>query len=89
MTAGTNTLQKTKQQAEITNISPFGIWLLSNGKEYFIDYDDYPFFKDASIKQIADVETDFFGNLHWKELDADIELELLENPEKFNLMYKS
>ena len=37
MTAGTNTLQKTKQQAEITNISPFGIWLLSNGKEYFID----------------------------------------------------
>lgn len=89
MTVGTSTLVKTKQQTEVINISPFGLWVLSNGKEYFIDYNDYPVFKNASIRQIADVESDFFGNLHWKELDADIELEALENPEKFNLVYKS
>lgn len=87
MTVGTNTLEKTKQQTEVTNISPFGLWLLSNGKEYFIDYNDYPIFKNASIRQIADVESDFSGNLHWKELDADIELEALENPEKFNFFF--
>ena len=67
MTVGTNTLARTRQQTEVTNISPFGLWILSNGKEYFIDYDDYSIFKNASIRQIAD----------------------LENPEKFNLVYKS
>ena len=89
MIAGTNTLLRIKQQTEVTNISPFGLWILSNGKEYFIDYNDYPIFKNASIKQIADVESDFSGNLHWKELDADIELEALENTEKIKLVYKS
>lgn len=38
--------------------------------------------------QIADVETDISGNLHWQSLDADIEIEALENPERFPLGYK-
>lgn len=38
MTVGTNTFVKTKQKTEVTNISPYEIFLLSNGKEYFIDY---------------------------------------------------
>lgn len=86
MNPGMNTLLKTK--TEVTNISPFGIWILANDKEYFISYKDYPIFENASIKQIADVESDLQGNLHWKELDADIELEALENPENFPLIYK-
>lgn len=86
MIFGANTLEKTK--AEVTNISPFGIWILAGGKEYFISYKDYPVFENASVRQIADIESDISGNLHWKELDADIELEALENPESFPLMYK-
>lgn len=86
MIFGANTLEKTK--AEVTNISPFGIWILAGGKEYFVSYKDYPVFENASVRQIADIESDISGNLHWKELDADIELEALENPESFPLMYK-
>ncbi len=59
------------------------IWILANDKEYFISYKDYPVFENASIKQIAAVTTDFSGNLHWEELDADIELDSLENPEDY------
>ena len=44
--------------------------------------------KTATIKQIAEVSTDFSGNLHWEELDADIELESLENPEDYPLIYR-
>lgn len=87
MISGTDTLTVTELSAEITNISPNGIWVLSNDKEYFIDYKDYPFFTNASIKQIADVEVDSFGNLHWPELDIDIELDSLENPEEYPLIY--
>ena len=85
---GTSTLVATKTKTEVTNISPFGIWILTNGKEYFISYKDYPVFETASIRQIADISTDFSGNLHWEELDADIELESLENPEDYPLVYR-
>ena len=83
MQAGTNTLVRT--DAEVTNISPFGFWLLADDREYFVDYRDYPVFRDASILDIASVETDFAGNLHWPSLDVDIELEALQNPEKYPL----
>ena len=86
MQTGTSTLVATK--TEVTNISSFGIWILTNDKEYFISYKDYPVFKTATIKQIAEVSTDFSGNLHWEELDADIELESLENPENYPLIYR-
>ncbi len=86
MQTGTSTLVATK--TEVTNISPFGIWILINDKEYFISYKDYPIFETASIKQIIGVSIDFSGNLHWEELDADIELESLENPENYPLIYR-
>ncbi|MCI5523797.1 MAG: DUF2442 domain-containing protein [Treponema sp.] len=86
--AGTGTLVQTKTLAEVTNISPNGIWILANDKEYFISYKDYPVFETATIREIAAVTTDFSGNLHWEELDADIELESLEYPEKYPLIYR-
>jgi len=86
MQTGTSTLVATK--TEVTNISPFGIWILTNDKEYFINYKDYPVFETATVKQIADVKTDFAGNLHWEELDADIELESLENADNYPLIYR-
>lgn len=86
MQSGTSTLVATK--TEVTNISPFGIWILTNNKEYFISYKDYPVFEKASIKQIAAVTTDFSGNLHWEDLDADIELDSLENPGDYPLVYR-
>jgi hypothetical protein len=27
----------------VENITPFGIWLFVNGKEYFLNYRDYPY----------------------------------------------
>lgn len=85
---GTPTLEKTDiyNFAEVTNISPFGFWILTNGQEFFVDYKDYPVFENASILDIASVETDIQGNLHWQNLDADIELAALQNPEDFPLV---
>jgi hypothetical protein len=88
MNAGSNTLVHKKTAVEITNISPFGFRLLAGGKEYFIDYNDYPVFKSASILQIAEITADFEGNLHWTSLDADIELDALDTPEVYPLEYK-
>lgn len=88
MPTGTNTLVVNTTTTEVTNISPNGIWILSNNKEYFITYKDYPVFEKASIKEIANVSSDIAGNLHWHDLDADIEIESLEAPEKYPLIYR-
>jgi len=74
--------------AEVTNISPFGIWILVNGEEFFMGYREYPFFENAPIKAIAFIETDHEGNLHWPELDVDIEADSLKEPEKYPLVYR-
>ena len=77
-----------KNKAEVTNISPFGIWILVNGEEFFMGYKEYPFFENAPIKAIAIFEMDRNGNLHWPELDVDIETDSLRNPEEYPLIYR-
>ena len=45
------------------------------------------FFSEAPIKEIAALKPDREGNLHWPDLDVDIEAEALKNPEKYTLLY--
>lgn len=72
MNTGTATLTKTKI-AEITNILPFGFWILIDDNEFFIDYKQYPMFYNARISEINDFSIDAMGNFHWESLDVDIE----------------
>ncbi len=87
MQNGQNT-SNSNGSAEVTNISPFGIWILVNGSEYFMSYKEYPFFENATIKALAILEVDSQGNLHWPELDVDIEADTLNNPEDYPLIYR-
>lgn len=47
---GKNTLA-----TEVTQIDEFGIWLLINGREYFLDFEGYPWFRNATIGYIQNV----------------------------------
>jgi hypothetical protein len=78
---------KNTSHNEVTNIGPLGFWVLIDGAEYFIPFEEYPVFKDASIKQIFNIVRLYPSQLHWPDLDADIELEALENPEKYPFFY--
>jgi len=72
----------------IENITPFGIWLFVKGKEYFLNYQNYPYFKNHSIKSIQNVKLVHGFHLYWPDLDVDLEIDNLENPEKFPLKSK-
>ena len=74
--------------AEITNISSHGLWLLSNDREYFLSYDDFPWFKDASVGKILNVEEPSPGHFYWPELDVDLGTDTIEHPERYPLMSK-
>ena len=47
---------------EVTNISAHGVWVLTHDKELFMSYDDFPWFKDQTIKTILNVEEPSTGH---------------------------
>ena len=72
----------------VENITQFGIWLYIKGKEYFLSYEDYPYFKDKKIKDIQNVKLLHGFHLYWQSLDVDLEIDNLENPGKYPLKSK-
>ncbi len=74
---------------EITNISSHGIWLLSHDKEIFMSYEDFPWFKDQTVKSIINVEEQSPGHYYWPDLDVDLSEEIIENPQRFPLKAKA
>ncbi len=71
--------------SEVTNISANGFWMLVDNREYFVPFDDYSVFRDATVAQIYDIRRLSPSQFHWPQLDADIELEALEHPEQYPL----
>ena len=74
--------------AEIIHISSNGIWLLAAGVEYFLPYENFPWFKNATVSQIYHVQLLHGSHLRWSDLDADLDLDSLNNLEKYPLVYK-
>jgi hypothetical protein len=81
-------LGKFTSEVEVTNISAHGIWLLSEDEEYFLPYDEFPWFKDVPIGRILNVKEPTPGHFYWPDLDVDISVESIEHPERFPLLSK-
>ena len=80
-TLGTDT-----SEVEVTQISKLGIWLLLKEKEHFLSFENFPWFKDASVAAIHNVELLNEHHLYWSDLDIDLAVESIENPERFPLV---
>ena len=82
------TLGKSTLEVEICNIDAHGFWIFVKGKEYFLAYGDYPWFKDAKIGDMLNVKLLHESHLHWPTLDVDLDVAYLEDPSKTPLVYK-
>ncbi len=71
--------------AEVTNISRHGIWLLAGDTELFLAYEDFPWFRDAPVRKVVNVEEPTPGHFYWPDLDVDIGLRTIEHPDRFPL----
>lgn len=74
-------------EVEVLNVSPFGIWIHVRGKESFLPYDQYPWFRDATLSAVYHVELFHENHLHWPELDIDLDVNAIKHPEKYSLIY--
>lgn len=71
---------------EVTNVSQHGFWLLLQAEELFVPFVEFPWFRDATIRQITRVELPSAGHLYWPELDVDLAVESIRDPGKFPLV---
>ena len=80
---GRNTLN-----TEVTNISNHGFWMINAETEYFLSYTDFPWFKDAPVSGILNVEELGENHFYWPDLDVDLSLEIIKHPKDFPLQSK-
>jgi hypothetical protein len=79
---------KSNSEVEVTHISQHGIWLLVGGREMFLSYDKFPWFKDAAVSAVFNVQLPQPHHLYWPALDVDLAVESAEHPERFPLIAK-
>ncbi len=81
-------LGKRTSAVEVANISKHGFWLLIENKERFVSFKDFPWFQNAAIGELLNVELASPRHLYWPDLDMDLAVESIDSPERFPLVSK-
>ncbi|MGL5297765.1 MAG: DUF2442 domain-containing protein [Plesiomonas sp.] len=76
---GTNT------SAEVMGLTVNGLWLFAQGEEHFLPFEQYPWFRNAPVTAVFNVECEGPDGLHWPELDVDLSVDSIRHPEKYPL----
>src|SRR5687768_584972 len=80
------TLGRSTSHVEVTNVSPHGFWLFVGDQELFVPFKEFPWFRDATIRQISHVELPSPHHLYWPDLDIDLAVDSLLHPERYPLI---
>ena len=73
-------------EAEVTNISKHGFWVLLGDEELAVPFAQFPWFEKATVAQLADVQRPSANHLYWPQLDVDLSVESIRNPDAFPLV---
>ena len=73
---------------EVLGLTPNGLWLLTQGEEYFLSYKEFPWFENAPVKAVFNVEKQGESGFCWPDLDVDLSLDGIKHPEKYPLKAK-
>jgi len=72
--------------AEVTNVSKYGLWLLLGDEELYLPFEQFPWFKQATIEQITNLEHPTADHLYWPALDIDLAVDSIRRPADFPLV---
>jgi len=73
---------------EVTHVSKHGFWLLLKNEELLLPFEQFPWFRKATIEQISCVEQPSTQHLFWPQLDIDLSVNSIRNPKVFPLLSK-
>ena len=74
---------------EVTNVPPFGFGLLVDDREVFVSFEAVPWFEDATLRQLAQVERPNPHHLNWPALNVDLAVDSLDHPERHPLVSRA
>ena len=72
-------------EVEVTNVSRHGFWLWLGDRELFVPFAEFPWFVDAPVGKLMNVQWLSVDDLHWPDLDVDLSVRSIEHPEEFPL----
>lgn len=70
-------------EVEVTHISRHGFWVLLDQRELFLPFEEFPWFVDAPVGAILNVQRPHPHYLRWPDLDVDLTVASIEHPEKY------
>jgi hypothetical protein len=59
--------------------------MLIDGRELFLPFAEFPWFKQATVEAILWLERPAPGHLYWPALDVDLAVDSIEHPERYPL----
>jgi hypothetical protein len=62
---------------------------LVDDRELFLGFDQFPWFADATIRQLIRLERPSPHHLYWPDLDVDVAVDSIEHPEAYPLVSKA
>lgn len=71
---------------EVTHISKHGFWIMVENEELAVPFQDFPWFKGATIEQLLEIEHPTKDHLYWPLLDIDLSVVSIKTPEAFPLI---
>ena len=72
-------------EAEVTNISRHGFWVMLDERELFLPFEEFPWFVDAPVGAILNVRRPQHHHLRWPDLEVDLTVDSIEHPERYPL----
>jgi hypothetical protein len=82
------TLGRNTSRAEVTNVSAHGFWILVGDEELFVPFEQFPWFREAPIGRVMNVQLLKPHHLYWPDLDIDLHIDSIRIPEEFPLVSK-
>jgi len=56
------------------------------GRELYLPFDAFPWFREASIAQLACIERPTPDHFRWPDLDVDLSIDSIDHPERYPLV---
>ena len=73
---------------KVLGLTPHGLWLLAREEEFFLSFEQFPWFKSAPVSQVFNVESQGKDGFCWPDLDIDLSMDGIQHPEKYPLLAK-
>jgi len=73
---------------EVTHIDTRGLWLYVEGTEHYMPLEEFPWFVDATVRQISRVQRLGSDHFHWPDLEVDLTLDMIDHPERYPRKYR-